>query len=169
VNKFIQHIIRFVFLVLLQVLILNNIQFSGYINPFVYILFILLLPPKLPKALLLVLAFTMGLTMDMFSDSLGVHTAASVLIAYIRPGVLGMITTKGGEELETIGIKQLRFTRFFTYAAILTFIHHFTLFYIEAFRISEFLATFSRAFISSICSLLLILIIESLRSNSLRK
>ena len=46
---FVRNIIRFVFLVLLQVLILNNIQFSGYINPYFYIYFILLLPFDTPR------------------------------------------------------------------------------------------------------------------------
>ena len=164
-SKGFQHIVRFIILVAIQVLILNNVQISGYLNPYVYILFIMLLPPKLPKVLVLALAFVMGFTIDIFSDSYGIHTAASVLLAYVRPGVLSLVSVKGGEDLEDISIKQLRFGRFFTYSGILCFIHHFTLFYLEAFRLNEFLDTFTRALFSTVISLLLILMIESLRSN----
>jgi rod shape-determining protein MreD len=165
-SKGFQHIVRFIILVAVQILIFNNVQISGYLNPYVYILFIMLLPPKLPKVLVLALAFVMGFTIDIFTDSYGIHTAASVLLAYVRPGILSLVSVKGGEDLENISIKQLRFGRFFTYSGILCFIHHFTLFYLEAFRLNEFLDTFTRALFSTIISLLLILMIESLRSKS---
>ena len=152
-------------LVALQVFFLNNIQVSGYVNPYVYLLFILLLPPKLPKIIVLVLGFIMGLTMDVFSDSYGIHTAATVLLAYIRPSVLSLVSIKGGEDLEEISIKQLKFGRFFTYSSILCLIHHFTLFYLEAFRLNEFVDTFGRAFFSTLISLSLLLLIESIRTN----
>ena len=156
---------RFFILVLLQVLFLNNVQISVYLNPYVYILFIMLLPPKLPKALVLAIAFIMGFTIDVFTDSYGIHTAATVLLGYIRPSVLALVSVKGGEDLEAISIKQLKVGRFFTYTGLLCLTHHFTLFFLEAFRFSEFLDTLGRAILSSIVSLILILIIESLRSN----
>ena len=164
-NKAIQHIVRFFILVAIQVLLLNNVQISGYLNPYVYLLFIMLLPPKMPKAIVLVLAFIMGFTIDIFSDSFGIHTAASVLLAYVRPSILSLVSIKGGEDLEAISIKQLRFSRFFTYSGIMCLIHHFTLFYLDAFRLNEIFDTFVRALYSTVISLLLILMIESLRSN----
>ncbi len=168
-NDILQHIIRFFVLTSIQILILNNVQISGYINPFVYILFVMLLPPKMPKAIVLILAFMMGFTIDVFSDSYGVHSSATVLLAFIRPKVLALVSVKGGEDLEAIGIKQLRINRFFTYSSILCLIHHFTLFYIEAFRLNEFFDTFLRALYSSFFSILMILMIESLRSNQKSK
>lgn len=66
-----QNIIRFVLLVLAQVLILNNIQFLGYINPYIYILFIFSLPYRTPQWLILSLAFILGLTIDIFSKTWG--------------------------------------------------------------------------------------------------
>tara|TARA_X000000368_G_scaffold304266_1_gene242618 strand:+ start:791 stop:1300 length:510 start_codon:yes stop_codon:yes gene_type:complete len=164
-NDILQHTIRFFILASIQILVLNNVQISGYINPFVYILFIMLLPPKMPKAIVLILAFVMGFTIDVFSDSYGIHSSATVLLAFLRPKVLALVSVKGGEDLEEIGIKQLKINRFFTYSGILCLIHHFTLFYIEAFRLNEFLDTFLRALYSSFISILMILMIESLRSN----
>lgn len=129
----------------------------------------MLLPPKLPKAMVLVLGFTMGLTMDIFADSYGIHTAATVLLAYIRPNILSLVSVRGGEDLDAISIKQLKFGRFFTYSGFLCITHHFALFYLEAFRLNEFLPTFGRAFISTVISLVLILLIESLRANSIKR
>ena len=160
------HIKRFFILIGLQVIVLNNVQISGYLNPYIYILFIMLLPPKMPKALVLSLAFLTGFTVDVFENSYGIHAAASVFMAYARPTVLSLVSVKGGEDLETIGIRQLRFARFFTYSGILCILHHFTLFYIEAFRLNEFIDTFVRALTSTVISLLIILLIESVRSNS---
>ena len=164
-NDILKHTIRFFILASIQILVLNNVQISGYINPFVYILFIMLLPPKMPKAIVLILGFIMGFTIDVFSDSYGIHSSATVLLAFLRPKVLALVSVKGGEDLEAIGIKQLRINRFFTYSSILCLVHHFTLFFIEAFRVNEFFDTFLRALYSSIISISMMLMIESLFSN----
>ncbi len=79
---------RFILLVLLQVLVLNHINFLGYINPYIYILFIILYPVKNNSSLFIFLSFLLGLCVDIFSDSGGVHAAASVTIAFLRPGFL---------------------------------------------------------------------------------
>ena len=164
-NKLIGYILRLIILSAFQIFILNNLQISGYLNPYVYILFIMLLPPKLPKPFVLIISFSLGFMMDIFSDSYGIHTAATVLLGYIRPKVLSLVSVKGGEDLEEIGIRHLRFGRFFTYSITLILIHHFALFYLEAFRLNEFFDTLVRAFTSGLFSLLIIISIESLRSN----
>jgi len=164
-NDILKHTKRFFILASIQILVLNNVQISGYVNPFVYILFIMLLPPKMPKAIVLILGFIMGFTIDVFSDSYGIHSSATVLLAFLRPKVLALVSVKGGEDLEAIGIKQLRINRFFTYSSILCLVHHFTLFFIEAFRLNEFFDTFLRALYSSVISISMMLMIESLFSN----
>ena len=80
--------IRFIILVLLQVLVLNHINFLGYINPYLYILFIILYPVKNSRSLFIFLSFLLGISVDLFSDSGGVHAAASVTLAFIRPAFL---------------------------------------------------------------------------------
>lgn len=132
-------------------------------------MFIMLLPPKMPKIFVLITSFFLGFIIDIFSDSYGIHTAATVLMGYIRPKVLSLVSIKGGEELEEIGIKHLRLGRFFTYTSSLILAHHFTLFYLEAFRWSEFFDTFFRSISTGLFSLILILCIESLQSNSSNK
>ena len=81
-------IIRFVVLILAQALLFNNINFMGYVNPYPYILFILLFPINNNRTLFVFLSFMLGLFVDIFSNSGGVHAAACVTIAYIRPAVL---------------------------------------------------------------------------------
>lgn len=159
IKLFPKYLISFILLVFLQVFILNNIQFSGYINPYIYVMFILVLPFETPGWLLLILAFILGLTVDLFSNTLGMHSTATVVMAFLRPYVLKIISPRDGYESETL--PQMRYygaSWFIRYAAILIFVHHFVLFYIEVFRVSNFFNTFVRVILSSIFTIILVLI-----------
>ena len=90
---FLRNVIRFIFLVLFQVLILNNIQLSGYINPYFYVYFILLLPFETPRWVLLISAFILGFAIDAFTNTPGLNTAACVFMAFIRHFVIRAIST----------------------------------------------------------------------------
>ena len=85
-----QNIFRFVMLVLVQVFVLDNIQFLGYISPMIYILFILSLPVRFPRGVVLILAFLLGLTIDIFNNTMGIHAFATVFAAFIRPTIINM-------------------------------------------------------------------------------
>ena len=87
-----RYLINFILLVFLQVFILNNIQFSGYINPYIYVLFILILPFEIPSWFLIIIAFFLGLTIDLFSHTVGMHSSATVFMAFLRPYVLKIIS-----------------------------------------------------------------------------
>ena len=84
----IQNIFSFIVLILLQVLVLNNVQFLGFLNPYIYILFILSLPVKFPRWITLILGFVLGLIIDIFSNTIGIHAFATVLIAFFRAGII---------------------------------------------------------------------------------
>lgn len=145
-----KHIVRFIILVVIQVLILNDIRFGGYINPYVYVLFVLLLPVDIPGWLLLTSAFTMGLTIDLFSDTHGMHTAATLLLAFFRPGVIRMISGRPDFDPGTIpSISSLGSQWIALYTLILVFIHHTLLFFLEIFRFSEFFITLGRIALST--------------------
>ena len=159
ITDLVKNSLRFIFLVLFQVLILNNIQLSGYLNPFLYVLFILMLPFQTADWLVLLLAFFVGITIDMFADTGGLHAAASVFIAFLRQPVLRLISPREGYEAnQHPTIQQFGFGWFFTYAGILVLAHHLFLFYMEAFHFSEFFSTFFRAVLSSLFTLTLIFI-----------
>lgn len=159
ISLFFQYTGRFILFVLIQVLILNNIQFSGLINPYLYIMFIIILPFETPNWLLLFVAFALGVSIDAFTNTLGMHTSASVLIAFIRPYVLKIMAPREGYDTGTLPrIKFYGLQWFIRYSLIITIAHHFFLFYIEVFRLSDFFLTFSRAFISIIFTMILILL-----------
>ncbi len=158
-NIYVKNIFRFIILVLLQVLIFNNIHFRGYINPYVYVLFILLLPFETPPWLLLISAFSIGFFVDLYTDTMGFHAAACVFMAFFRPSVLRIISSTRDYELGlSPGIKDLGFKWFFNYSLILILIHHFAYFYLEVFTFHEFFYTFWRIIFSSAFTLIFIII-----------
>ena len=153
----------FIALVLLQVLVLNNIQFNGYINPMLYILFLLLLPFETSKSFLLILGFIIGISIDMFTNTMGMHAAACVFLCLARSFILNYIEPRGGYEHDAFpSIKEMGLTWYLSYAGILVVLHHLVLFYIEVFRFSELLSTFYRVMLSSCFTLMLILICQYL-------
>jgi rod shape-determining protein MreD len=167
INDVIKNSFRFLFLVLFQVLILNNIELSGYLNPFLYVLFILMLPFQTPKWLVLVLAFIIGISVDMFSNTGGLHAAAAVFMAFMRQPILKLISPREGYDVvQSPTIQQFGFGWFFSYAGILVLIHHLFLFYMEAFHFTQFSTTFLRAILSSLFTLSLIFISQFFFSNS---
>jgi hypothetical protein len=154
-----KNIIRFVLLAGLQVLILNHIHFGGYIYPVVYVYFILLLPFETPGWVLLLSSFAIGLSVDFFSNSLGLNAAASVLMAFCRPGIIKLLESKREYEKGIQpGIKDLGFQWFFFYALILVVVHHSALFFLEVFSFSEIRQTLNRIGMSSAATLVLIFV-----------
>ena len=130
-NEIVNNAFRFIALVLVQVLVLNNINFLGYVNPYCYVLFIILYPVNSNRMLFLFFSFLVGLTIDMFMDSGGVHAAASVTIAYMRPVFLkstfGLLF-----EHHAVKFKETAIETRITYMIPMVVIHHFILFSLEA-------------------------------------
>jgi len=158
-NIYVRNIIRFIVLVLVQVLILNKIQLSGYINPYLYILFILLLPFNTPRWLLLLTGFILGLTIDLFSNPLGMHAAATVFIAFLRPWVINIISTEDEtEQAYQPGIRTMGFTWFVSYSLILVLMHHTVYFYLEIFRLNEIASTLLRILVSTAITVMLMIL-----------
>jgi len=166
INSILRYGLIFIILILLQVLLFNNIQFSGYINPYVYIMFILLLPFEIPAWLLLLLSFAMGGLIDFFSGSPGMHASATVLAAFVRPFVLRVISPRDGYEPNSdLSMITYGFRWFFTYTLLIVLVHHTALFYLEVFRFAEFFRTFLRVLLSSLFSVAFIVLIEYYRKG----
>ena len=127
----VKYLLIFVVSVLLQVLIFNNFLIGNLIAPFIYILFIVLLPFNTPRSLLLFLSLGLGFTVDIFTNTPGVHASASLLIGFLRPGILEVLTSR--ETLESVPsprVKTMGFNWFATYVTVLVVIHHLFLFYL---------------------------------------
>ncbi len=158
------HMVRFVVLVLFQVILFNHINFLGWINPYVYILFVLFFPVKSSRMVFIFLSFLLGLTIDMFSDSGGVHAAASVFIAYIRPVFL---KSAFGTMYEHNAIKfdKTDFSAKLIYIALLTLLHHIVLFSLEVFSMSRVLLTLQKTLFSGIFTILMISLLSVIFSR----
>jgi rod shape-determining protein MreD len=164
INSILRFGLIFILLLLLQVLLFNNIQFSGYINPYVYIMFLLLLPIDIPSWLLLILSFVTGLLIDFFSGSPGMHCSATVLTGFVRPYVLRIVSPSDGYESGSDpSMLAYGFRWFFSYTLLIVLIHHTALFYLEVFRFAEFFRTMLRVILSSLFSVTFILLIEYYR------
>ena len=164
INSIFRYGLIFVLLILLQVLLFNNIQFSGYINPYIYVMFILLLPVEIPAWLMLLLSFAMGVTIDYFSGSPGVHSSATVLAGFVRPYVLRVISPRDGYESgASPSMLIYGFRWFLTYTLVIILVHHTALFYLEVFRFTDFFRTMLRVLLSSLFSIIFILLIEFYR------
>ncbi len=157
------NIIRFIILVFIQIAILNNIRLNGYVNPYLYVIFILALPFKTPGWLLLILGFLMGITIDLFSNTLGFHTAACTMMAYFRPYVLQLLKSQDDYPGESEpSAETLGFAWFLKYSFILVAIHHIILFFVEMYRFTDLLQTLVRIVVSIIFTLALVLLTEYL-------
>ncbi|WP_242092829.1 rod shape-determining protein MreD [Aestuariivivens sediminicola] len=159
------HAVRFVILILTQVLIFNQINFLGYINPYPYILFILLYPVKNNRMLFIFLSFLLGLTIDLFMDSGGIHAAGSVLVAYTRP--LFLKSSFGTVyEYQSIKFNTVEFGSKLNYIAILTAVHHLVLFSLEIFSVSKIILILQKALFSSIFTILLCVLLTIIFSRN---
>lgn len=148
----------FVGLILLQIVVLNHINFLGYINPFLYILFIFYYPIKKIDSQLIFLSFFLGLSIDIFSNTGGVNAAATLFIAFIRIPVLKSVIGKREIDSTINSINKLPYGKVFAYIVILTFIHHFIVFGLEYFKWNDFGIIMSKTLLTSIFTIILIMI-----------
>lgn len=148
------NIVRFTLLILAQVAIFNNFNFLGYINPYPYILFILLYPVNANKSGLLLASFALGVIMDMFSNSGGVHAAACVSLAYLRPTFF-KFSFGLSYEYQTVKINDRLTPERFSFLLISVITHHIILFVLEIFRVTFFWNILTRTLFSTVFTLVI--------------
>jgi len=153
-----------VLVLLLQILILNNIQLSGYINPYIYVMIIMVLPLDFPQWLLLFISFFTGFIIDVSSGTLGIHSGATVLAGFSRPFILMYVAPRDGYEQGSSPSMQFYGLRWFAlYSFWMILIHHFALFYLEVFRFTDFFKTLLRVLISTGFSFIFVMLTEYYR------
>ena len=149
----VRNIARFLIVILFQVMVMDNVMINGFMIPYIYILFILLMPFETPRWMQLLAGFLLGMGIDLFVGTPGMHTAATVLISFIRPYLLKLLAPRDGYETESFPrIHFYGFLWFLKYTLIIVVIHHFVLFYLEVFQLKDFLSTLLRVILSSILS-----------------
>lgn len=162
-NNATAHLVRLAALLLFQVLILNQVELSGYVTPFVHSLIILMLPLDMPILWLLLSAFGLGLAVDMFSYTIGMHAAASVWVAYIRRSVLLYRAPAGGTEtLPYPSLSYMGFRWFVRYAGISLLLYHLLFFGIEVFSMHSLFYIIIKTLCSTALALLLVLVYQYL-------
>lgn len=160
----------FILLILFQGLILNNIELGGYIVPFLYVLFILGLPFETPNWMVLIFGFILGIAIDSFSSTLGMHTSAAVFMAFCRAYLLKIVEPRGGYEFNTKPtVQSMGIMWYLLYASILVFLHHIFLFYVESFKFTQFFYTFGRAIASTFFTMVLVVIVQLFNYKSTTK
>lgn len=152
------NLFRFIILLSLQVIVFNNINLFGFISPFPYILFIILYPVNGNKSGLLVASFLLGIILDMFSNSGGIHTTASLLLAYFRPSIF-KFAFGVSYEYQTIKLNETLTPERFSFLLVAVVLHHLVLFIFEAFQFSLLWDILIRTLLSSIVTLIICIII----------
>ena len=163
-NSVLKTILSFIGLVLLQVIICSNINFLGDLNPYVYVIFILLYPVTKNRLLFIFLSFLLGFSIDIFLDSGGIHAAASVAIAYIRPLFL-KFSFGAAFDYQSIKFSNTDFSQRLVYFLLLIVIHHFILFSLVLFDENKIALILQQALYSSIFTLIICLLLTSLFSK----
>lgn len=152
------NIARFILLIFAQVVIFNNFNLFGFINPYPYILFIMLFPVNGNKNVLLLTSFLLGIAMDMFSNSGGVHAASCLVLAYFRPAIFKFAFGLS-YEYQTVRLDDVLTPERFSFILIAVVIHHFTLFLLEVFRLVFFWDVLLRTLSSTIFSIVVCIIL----------
>ena len=156
-----KYIIQLLIIFFIQIVVLNNVTLFNSVHPYLYLIFIFMLPMNLSISWVLLISFFIGLVIDIFSYTYGIHAMSSVLIGYIRPYLLKAFFRDESTELlfephyKTLGIRN-----FLIYITVLTFIHHFILLIVEAFGFYDFLYTIFKITINTVLSFIVILLYD---------
>ena len=159
-------VLTFLIYLVLQIVVLRNFVFFDVAFCFVYIACILLIPDEIDPIWVILISFLIGLLVDIFYNTAGVHASACVMIGYLRSYIIKFLfPTKGVESDITISLKEMGGERFIRYVAILTIIHHSFLFFVEAGGFQFFLITVLKIICSVIFTMFLIIILQYVRRN----
>lgn len=159
--EIVKNLIRFIVLILLQVIVFNNIDISIFLNPIIIVLFIISLPFNTPKWVLLVSAFLLGLIIDLFLNTPGVLSFTAVFIAYTRPFLLSILQPREGYFIgATPSVADLGWSWYFQYSLINTVAFHLLYFLILGVSQENFLIILWKTIISSIFTLAIIFLFQ---------
>lgn len=155
--------LRFILLVLTQVLIFNTLNFLGFINPMVYVIFFYWFPIKGNRAVFMLTSFLLGLMIDIFSDTLALHAIASLTVAYIRP-VIMRFCFGVNYEFQNFSFKNTTKVQRLTFLGLLVLTHQMVFFSLEILSLSHFLLILKKVFATGIVTLVLCSLFSSLFS-----
>lgn len=153
--KILENTLLFVVVVLLQVFLFDNLQVGAYINIFVYIAFVIMLPMETNSSLVLILAALLGVTMDIFMGTPALNTISTTLVAFCRPTMLNFFV--GKDEVNAGGvpnINRIGMAKFIRYSFVLVLIHSASFFMFESMSLAGIGFFILRILLSAICSII---------------
>lgn len=153
----------FIGLVLLQAFILNNLHIFGYATPFIYIYLLLKLDISTSRNGLLLWGFFLGLAVDMFSDTPGINTAATVFLAFVRNPYLRLFIPRDNQEVITVSIRSMGFSPFLKYLMGTVFVHHVIVFTLAYYSLADIQTLLIKIVSSTILSIACIIAIDSVK------
>jgi len=162
-KNFVFSIVSFFLYFAIQVFVLKNVVLFGTAFSFLYVIYILIFPLEIKTIPLMIISFLLGFSIDMFYDTLGMHTASLVLVAFLRKSWLNVHTPTGGFDDNTQPtVLNMGFGWFLTYALPLIFIHHLTFFFIDYLGTDFYLPVIIRTFSSVVFTFMLGIIAQML-------
>ena len=154
---------RYVVVMLLQVLLFDQLQLLGVCHPYIYVLCLLMMPITLPHSADMIIGAVVGLIMDVFCNSLGVHTASCIFLMFIRPYVVGALVNDKDRLNEQISLRALGIEALFKYVVILVVVHHLMVFLLAAWSWSHIGFVLIETIVSSIITISIIMGYNALR------
>jgi rod shape-determining protein MreD len=165
-RNIVPQIFTFIFYLLLQIFFVRQLVFFNYAFCFVYVATIILLPFDTSRVQLILLGFVAGMLVDVFYNTIGANAAAMTLIAYLRQPILALLVPQRGyDERQILSLKSMGASWFLSYVVILTMIHHFVLFSLEASNFGLIVPIFIKVIASTIFTTLVIIIIQFFRKE----
>jgi len=165
ISTFLRYTFSFLALLLAQVMILNNFHILGWATAYLYIYFIITLPTNTKRSLVYTLGFLMGLVIDIFCNTPGMHTLAALFTAALRQPVLTLYFNREELESSTPNVHYLGMWRFMRYAMTLVVIHHVTLFLIESFALFNPEIMLGKIGACILFTSLLIFVVENIKTS----
>ncbi|MGB0390457.1 MAG: rod shape-determining protein MreD [Salibacteraceae bacterium] len=154
--------LRWFGLMALQIFVLNNIYLGGSFNPFLYVLIILALPIELSALAILLIGFFTGFVLDLFTHTMGMHTMALTLMAFMRPKILDLVAPRDGFDFgSSVNVRDMGWSKYSVYALLLVFPHHLLLFSLEAFSTGLIWLAIQKTFLNTILTFVMILLVNS--------
>ena len=152
-----KQIVRYVVVMLLQVLLFDQLQLMGICHPYIYVLCLLMMPITLPRISDMLIGAVIGLVMDIFCNSLGVHMTACILLMYVRPYLLSVLVNESDRLNEQLSLRTLGMEALVKYVVILVLLHHLTIFLLAAWSWHHLGFVVAETIVSSIVTIVVIL------------
>ncbi|MBM3431466.1 MAG: rod shape-determining protein MreD [Bacteroidetes bacterium] len=164
-TQLLRYLFRALVLVAVQVYLLNKVpHLHRLVVPSLYFVFVLWLPFSLGRPALLLIGFFLGLAVDYFSLTPGLHAAACVLIAYLRPYLISILMPRDTQEFQypEPSVRAMQWAPYVVYLGVLTFLHHFYLTFLQWLSVGSFWSFLGKTLLGTLISLLFILTVDLL-------